>query len=529
MQFQRVFFTLIVLFSFLTQSFAENNPSVVLLNKGSAREVAYSPDGMFLAVAGGLGIWLYPTQTDEPVTLIEHPNQISRLSFSADGKTLASSDVRSNVLLWDVSTGELQNKYEANRGSSNIALSPDGQIVALASRDGLIRMWDVRIDTILYTLEAHPNNYLQCMLFSPDGQTLASGGTDNIVNLWDVSTGELLHTLKKHVNGVEGVSFSPDGKILASCSFDNNILMWDVQTGKLDNAITAPMNWIFSVSFSPDGQTLAVGGQSVQIWDVNTLSLLHNLNTDNIYPVNSVSFSPDGKTLASVSSQNSNVSIWDISVGRLQQTLTEHSSAPWDMSFSSDGQTLASINEGVISMLDVRSGNVQHTLKGNTVSFHPDGETVAIAGLAPTVRVLNISTGEIQHTLDLENDPLYISFNRNGQTLAILDRNSTIHLWDVTTDSLLHIPTEYAHFIGIRYHGFLSFSPDLQYLAISRPESTIHLLDVNTGNVNTHSKVTENRLGVYRSVQMGRRLQVQAGIKLSVCGMLKQVNSTTYS
>lgn len=89
---KRLFFTIIVLFSFLALSYAEDGRQVVRLNKGAVSEVQYSPDGQILAVASSVGIWLYPTQTEDPPTLIEHPNRISNISFSADGKILAASD-----------------------------------------------------------------------------------------------------------------------------------------------------------------------------------------------------------------------------------------------------------------------------------------------------------------------------------------------------------------------------------------------------------------------------------------------------
>ena len=101
--------------------------------------------------------------------LIEHTHAIRNISFSADGKTLAGSDVQGTALLWDVGTGELQQTLETNANIIDVSISPDGQILALASANGLIRMWDVRTDELLYTLEAHANNNVSSVAFSPDG------------------------------------------------------------------------------------------------------------------------------------------------------------------------------------------------------------------------------------------------------------------------------------------------------------------------------------------------------------------------
>ena len=66
--------------------------------------------------------------------------------------------------------------------------------------------------------------------FSPDGKTLAMASREGTVHLWDVATGKLLETLKGHSSAVDAVVFSPDGRTLASGGSDQTVRLWNVET-----------------------------------------------------------------------------------------------------------------------------------------------------------------------------------------------------------------------------------------------------------------------------------------------------------
>src|SRR5438270_7856771 len=95
--------------------------------------------------------------------------------------------------------------------------------------------------------------------FSPDGKLLATASFDNTVKLWDFAARKELRTLTGHGKPVYSVAFSPDGATLASASQDQTIRLWHVADGKPVRTITGHGGIVDSVAFSPDGKLLASG------------------------------------------------------------------------------------------------------------------------------------------------------------------------------------------------------------------------------------------------------------------------------
>ena len=445
--------------------------------------VSFSPDGKTLASGSDdktIKLWDLATGK-ELQTLSGHQDEIYSVSFSPDGKTLASGSRDKTIKLWDLATGkELQTLSGHQEDISSVSFSPDGKTLASGSWDKTIKLWDLATGKELQTLSGHQEG-ISSVRFSPDGKTLASGSWDKTIKLWDLTTDKELQTLSGHQDWISSVRFSPDGKTLASGSHDKTIKLWDLATGKEIQTLSGHQKGISSVSFSPDGKTLASGShdKTIKLWDLATGKELQTLSGHQDM-ISSVRFSPDGKTLAS-GSWDKTIKLWDLTTDKELQTLSGHQDKISSVSFSPDGKTLASgSDDKTIKLWDLATGKELQTLSGHqdkisSVSFSPDGKTLASGSWVTTIKLWDLATGQELQTLS-QNGIYSVSFSPDGKTLASGSDDNIIKLWDLVSGQELQTLSGHQDKISS-----VSFSPDGKTLASGSDDKTIKLWDLATG------------------------------------------------
>jgi eukaryotic-like serine/threonine-protein kinase len=184
------------------------------------------------------------------------------LAISPDGELLAVSTSEGRVRLWDLTAvppKELPALEEPGGVNCGVTFSPDGTLLACAGTDGKARLWDRSGND--FTPQGHIEHPtpLEAVAFSPDGRTLATAGHATIIRLWDLKGGKFARppVLEGHTERVTHVEYARDGKWLLSSGHDHHVILWDV------GAARPAQKWKFPdlgtwAALAPDGRHLAV-------------------------------------------------------------------------------------------------------------------------------------------------------------------------------------------------------------------------------------------------------------------------------
>ncbi|MEG4228272.1 AAA-like domain-containing protein [Microcoleus sp. N9_B2] len=224
-------------------------------HKGVVYGITWSPDGKIIASAssdGTVKLW----QPDGVLvrTLKLDGNAFWSVAFSPDGKALAAVGSSGTLAIWKPD-GTLLQAIDAHQAMTmGVSFSPDGKTIASASTDGTAKLWKLDISStlidtsvphssqLLRTLKGHAQG-VQGVSFSPDGEIVATASLDNTVKLWN-KNGILLRTLTGHRGLVTKVSFSPDGTFLVSASHDQTAILWDVKRILNTDPLAFGCNWV---------------------------------------------------------------------------------------------------------------------------------------------------------------------------------------------------------------------------------------------------------------------------------------------
>ena len=252
-------------------SFAQDNTqaglpdgAIARLGKGGINIMRFSPDGTHLAVGTDVGVWLYDVPDGNETALFTgHTGHINALVFSLDENMFASGGFNNPIIqIWDLETKRKLSTITLTQEPNSLdALTFYGRtLISINGRDD-ISYW--QIDTGNKLLQSSIDNSYDVVAFSRDGTNLAIADRNGKIRLWDTTTSSPQAILKGHKNDnnteIRSLAFSPDGKILASGSEDKTVKLWDTQNHAELRTFYGHLGWITTIAFSEDGSTLASG------------------------------------------------------------------------------------------------------------------------------------------------------------------------------------------------------------------------------------------------------------------------------
>ena len=373
-------------------------------------------------------------------TLRGHLLRVNSLSFSPDGKSLASASEDETVRIWDLNTGA-PIIYRGHVGAVwAVAVRPDGKCIASTGRDGTVRIWNLKAKQ--GPLEIPMRTVNRSIGLSPDLRS-ASYLQPRRLNqydlvLMDLSSGRQsrLRSCTPTVQPVHAsLVFTADGRLLAS-ALEKEIEVWDVGTGQARASFVGLANMTQrGLAFSPEGDRLAFIGppNSVEIWSLQDHRRLA-IYKGHRGAVTAIVFSPRGDRVATGSTDET-VKIWDSSTGEEIRNLKGSPSAAASLAFSPDGRCLlASGPDNSVLVWDLERGSEVRTLRGHkslvtSIAFNPTGTRVATAGQDSVIRLWTWPECEEILSLPAPMLPVVARFAVDGKKLAAAGDHG-VTVWD---------------------------------------------------------------------------------------------------
>ena len=221
---------------------------------GGVEDVAWSPDGQFLATVNDRGVTrIVDRSGQEVIVLREEPGfRLSAVSFSPDGRLLATARVPTErvdptvaaMTIWDWEQGRVVRRISV--WAEGLYFDPSGAHIATAGVLGLGEIWDVESGRKMATLAGHKGAVNE-VAFNPEGSVIATASTDGTVRLWDPESGVQVLALRGHETAVWDLAFSPDGSKLASASPDGTVRVWALDLDDLIEIARRELTRAFTV------------------------------------------------------------------------------------------------------------------------------------------------------------------------------------------------------------------------------------------------------------------------------------------
>lgn len=374
-------------------------------------------------------------------TMPGHTEAILHVSYSPDGKHLASGGGDTTVRFWDVNTS--LPKYVCKQHKNHVlctAWSPDAKRFASADKNGVVILWNPSTGTSVGTLRAH-KQWITSLAWeplhsSPNKQScerLVTASKDASVKVWNVRTLKSIATLSGHVDSVESVKWGGEG-LIYTASRDRTIKVWTAEgndVGKLVRTLKGHGHRINTLALSSDyvcrtgpfdhrgnvdandkdmyqaavetykafkqnePERLVSGSDDFTLFLWHPKESKHPIKrlTGHQQAVNHIAFSPDGRYFASASFDKK-VKIWNGKSGDFLATLTGHVGAVYQVAWSRDSRFLVSASKDSTAKLwEVPSGKrAKETLPGHAdevyaLDWSPNGASVATGSKDRTIKI----------------------------------------------------------------------------------------------------------------------------------------------
>ncbi len=374
--------------------------------------VAFSVDSKTLYAGGlstsGVRRWEVATAKELP-RLRNSFGPVASLLPSPMGDVLFDCGGDSVIRRWNVSTGKELPSPLGHAERVALAQSPDGRLIVTSDLSSQLRVWEAGSGRLLQTIPLSGDYSGPPFAFSSDGKTFACCVRPAGIRLFDTSDwkqGKELNLAAKSDRAIHGLAFESNGGGLFAGGRDE-VVLWDFKTNQVRWTISEQ---IVAMAHSPDGKHLAVSvaeGISIRSATNGSESFLISVKpdpeTDLAFPIrtDALAYSPDGYLLAATRWDTGDVYVWEAATGKEVYRLVGH-------------------------------GRPEQTrIKETSLAFSRDGRWLATGHGDNTARIWEMATGKEAFRLNgLGSRVSEVQFGRDGHTL-LSSAGVDVLLWDL--------------------------------------------------------------------------------------------------
>ncbi len=369
---------------------------------------------------------------------------VDAVAMSGSGQLIATASRDGRLLLWNVESGEIIQQFEGHteRVTSLELVGRRADLLLSGSWDDTAMLWDVTTGLPIRTFEGHADNVLDVAVDVANNQ-VATGSSDGSARLWELDTGEQIRVYDEHDGPVNAVALAPEGNLLMTGSSDELVRLWSIQTGVNVGLYSAHEDRIEAVDISSDGLELLTASEdmSARVHGTYFASATQPLerHTDTVLDA---LFVRNGDAVYTAGADGRLI-IWDSETGEVLNILEEHTGSilsiatdqlgRFAVTGSQDGTVrvwLINADTPVRSMDSVRTGPLP------TVAFNPAGDRWALGAMGDGAS-LYAATGSYSQQTRALGDPFAdinaLAFNSDGSALVVGTSDRAAVLWDTVS------------------------------------------------------------------------------------------------
>lgn len=442
-----------------------------------------------LTVAPGPDGASVPGMSSTALRFPGHTSRVNAVARSADGKLLATASEDSSVRVWDSLSGKTVRHFTGLLARATaVSIRPDSKQIAVGTEDGSIRLWDLSV-TDEHRAFMDAKSSLWTGAIRADGAKFATGGADRLVRIYDIATGTIEHTLEGHTAAITGVVFLPGDRI-ASSAGDKLIKIWDTKTGKLIRNLEGHTSAVLTLAIS-NGLLISGGiDKTVKGWMIETGQPVWTWTGRSA--VATIAVRNGGKQIA-VGTADGWLTMLAIegndikTIGSGQQA---HVAGVASVSFNNDGTKLATVggdgrfliwsinDDGKITQIskDDTRKPTGAAIALSTVAFSANGRLAATAGADMAIHIWDVNTGAEVQTLRANTDWVTaLAFHPDNERLLTVGVDQSARLFELNK---AEESVRYGHAKAVRS---VAVSRDGQQIVSGSDDTTAKIWELATG------------------------------------------------